>query len=1147
MSLPGDATVHDKDDPKLDLHKWQSKALSIILIVAAVTGLPAYVTVIVNAIRNGQMTLQVWLYLVIYLASVGLAIFPRLDFRLRSIGLFALAYTNAVVSFTRLGLVGSGRLWLVVMPIIATIVVGSWAGYAAMALGLLIYAILVILAHSGMLAGWVTLLVNPLTLDYWLEGGAALVIFLVATVILVDRFYTLQARTLAASRQANTDLKQAARSLRESEARWQFALEGSGDGVWDWNTQTNQVYYSRQWKAILGFEEHEIGNTLDEWDTRVHPDDRDHVYDEIRKHLEGEIPVYISEHRVRCKDGTYKWLLDRGQVIEWTKDGKPLRVIGTHSDITRRRHAEEALRESEEKFRSIVENALVGILTIDNTYRFAYVNDELCRILQHSREELVGMDFRNLLSDESRDFVADYYIRRQRGEQPPTRYELSMIRQDGQVRYAEMSATVVRDAAGSVRTMGQLVDITERKQAEDALRESENKYRTLVENIPHKIFTKDRNLVYVSCNENFARDLGIRREQLAGKIDYDFFPRELADKYRADDERIIETGQTESIDEKYLQDGQKVWVQTIKTPLRQEDGQVVGILGIFWDITERKQAEAQRERNLRETRVRYEVSQALAHAETEDEVLDVLIQHAGLYPLVYVSILTFDKTEDELAVILRRGNPFESGVATLVPIGMRFPASLYPMLTFCSPDQPFISEDVLADERLDPAAREITYQSGTSSLTIVPLTAGNEWLGFIIVAATSVGYFDDEKQHLYQTLAEQGAVALRAARLRETIRESQQRLSLLVQQSPLAVIELNTDLQVVSWNPAAEQIFGYPHDEAQGRSLASLIVPKAEQSLADQNYKELLAQQGLTHNIHDNLTKDGQLITCEWFNASLVSAEGKTIGVASLAQDVTERVQAEEEIRRLNEELEQRVIERTAQLIAANKEMEAFSYSVSHDLRAPLRAIDGYTRILEEDYQDLLDTEGQRVCGVVRRQTQRMGRLIDDLLAFSRLSRTDMQTVSIDMEALVNSAFDDLVTPEARERIDFHVAPLPPAEGDLTMIRQVWANLLANAIKFSANQERAIIQVSSKQQAKETIYSVRDNGAGFDMQYADKLFGVFQRIHSEREFEGIGVGLAIVQRVIHRHGGRVWAESEVGQGAVFHFALRQTEPDDSDK
>jgi light-regulated signal transduction histidine kinase (bacteriophytochrome) len=240
-------------------------------------------------------------------------------------------------------------------------------------------------------------------------------------------------------------------------------------------------------------------------------------------------------------------------------------------------------------------------------------------------------------------------------------------------------------------------------------------------------------------------------------------------------------------------------------------------------------------------------------------------------------------------------------------------------------------------------------------------------------------------------------------------------------------------------------------------------------------------------------------------------------------------------------ELEQRVYERTAQLEAANKELEAFAYSISHDLRAPLRAIDGFTRILEEDYEPFLDAEGQRVCAVIRRQTQRMGELIDNLLTFSRLSRVSIRISLIHMGALAQSVFYELTTPEERERIDFLVEPLPVAVGDPNLIRQVWTNLLANALKFSTKRERAIIEVSSRREGGEIIYSVRDNGAGFDMQYADKLFGVFQRLHNEREFAGTGVGLAIIQRVIHRHGGRIWAEGELDRGATFYFTLPQPE------
>lgn len=237
------------------------------------------------------------------------------------------------------------------------------------------------------------------------------------------------------------------------------------------------------------------------------------------------------------------------------------------------------------------------------------------------------------------------------------------------------------------------------------------------------------------------------------------------------------------------------------------------------------------------------------------------------------------------------------------------------------------------------------------------------------------------------------------------------------------------------------------------------------------------------------------------------------------------------------DDLERRIHERTAQLEAANRELEAFTYSVSHDLRAPLRAIDGYTRILLEDYQPLLDDEGKRICSVISQGAHKMSDLIDDLLAFSRLGRAAINPSNIDMETLAKTIFQELTTVQSRKRIDFQMDSLPPAVGDPALLRQVWVNLLSNPIKFSRKKKRAVIRVRGENTENETVYSVQDNGVGFDMQYSDKLFGVFQRLHSVKEFEGNGVGLALVQRVIHRHGGRVWAEGEVGKGATFYFTL----------
>jgi light-regulated signal transduction histidine kinase (bacteriophytochrome) len=234
------------------------------------------------------------------------------------------------------------------------------------------------------------------------------------------------------------------------------------------------------------------------------------------------------------------------------------------------------------------------------------------------------------------------------------------------------------------------------------------------------------------------------------------------------------------------------------------------------------------------------------------------------------------------------------------------------------------------------------------------------------------------------------------------------------------------------------------------------------------------------------------------------------------------------------EALEQRVKERTAQL-------EAFSYSVSHDLRAPLRALSGYTQILMDEYSPVLDDEGKRVCGVISDSARNMGALIDDLLTFSRISRAEISISSVDMAGMVESIFLESTTPEERERIDLQVGRLPPAQGDPLMLRHVWTNLLENAIKFSSKKKRTVIKVSARRRGAETVYTVRDNGAGFDMQYAGKLFGVFQRLHSVKEFEGTGIGLAIVQSIIERHGGQVWAKGRMGKGATFHFTLYREE------
>jgi two-component system sensor kinase len=278
----------------------------------------------------------------------------------------------------------------------------------------------------------------------------------------------------------------------------------------------------------------------------------------------------------------------------------------------------------------------------------------------------------------------------------------------------------------------------------------------------------------------------------------------------------------------------------------------------------------------------------------------------------------------------------------------------------------------------------------------------------------------------------------------------------------------------------------------------------------------------------------------EYTEVDLSTLEAITKHVAPLLNARLKSDKAQEEIRKLNEELEQRVLERTAKLEAANADLESFNYCVSHDLRAPLRAIDGFSTILREDYAAQLDAEGQRLFQVLSDNAKKMGQLIDDILFLSRANRHELMIKWIDIKALAQEVWDGLATDRTGRDIDFRLADLPSAYADTAAMREVLQNLLDNAIKFTRGRVPAVIEMGGTVEGKENIYFVRDNGVGFDTIYTNKLFCLFQRLHSMTEFEGTGVGLAIVKRFIVKHGGRVWAEGKPGEGATFWFTLPST-------
>lgn len=329
-------------------------------------------------------------------------------------------------------------------------------------------------------------------------------------------------------------------------------------------------------------------------------------------------------------------------------------------------------------------------------------------------------------------------------------------------------------------------------------------------------------------------------------------------------------------------------------------------------------------------------------------------------------------------------------------------------------------------------------------------------------------------------------------------------------------------------------------DEEMESRAAELI--NANKELAFQNEEKekraaelIIANKELAYQNEEKEKRAAELIIANKELAYQNEEKEKRAAELSLANK--ELKTAEEDIRKLNDELEQKVIERTAQLEAANKELGSFSYSVSHDLRAPIRAINGYTRILQEDYSDKLDTEGMNVLQSILRNSKKMGNLIDDLLAFSKLGRKQVTVYEIDMNVLVQNVKDELLFEEGEHLPEYTMISLPNARGDQSLIKQVWVNLISNAVKYSKNKEKTSIEIGGHIEDDYIWYYVKDKGAGFDMQYYDKLFGVFQRLHSQEEFDGTGIGLAIVEKIVQRHNGTVWAESTINEGACFYFSL----------
>ncbi|HKA55667.1 MAG TPA: ATP-binding protein [Candidatus Binatia bacterium] len=557
-----------------------------------------------------------------------------------------------------------------------------------------------------------------------------------------------------------------------------------------------------------------------------------------------------------------------------------------------------------------------------------------------------------------------------------------------------------------------------------------------------------------------------------------------------------------------------------------------------------------------------EVAWALLAAQSPEEIVRAVLSHIRrLVPCQRASVALFDFDRGEAQFM-----------ATDVDGALGPAAGTILPLTDFSPPDPFRGpihvdsqdalrrlllyvKDIAALEPRSPVLERLRAE-GLHSLLTVPLIVEGEVIGLLSLSATRPAAFESEHRAIAREMAGQLGIALRQARLHAQVRRHAadleqrvaERTAELRRQTDLyeSLVKVQSDLgegvvisegeRIIFVNDALCRIYGYSAAELLTLpSFLELVVPEERAELTARLRRRLSGESLADQGEATVLRKDGDRINIEYAVKLVKTADRAQL--FAIVRDITERKWAEGEIRRLNAELEQRVIERTAQLEAANKELEAFSYSVSHDLRAPLRAVDGFSRILLEEYASHLVPTAQRYLQLVRGNVRQMGQLIDDLLAFSRLSRQPLRKQTVAPAALVRRVLADLHAEQAGRRVEIVMGELPPCQADPALLRQVLVNLLANALKFTRRQGRARIEIGCQKSDGKWVYFVKDNGVGFDMRYAHKLFGVFQRLHRAEEYEGTGVGLAIVQRILHRHGGRAWAEAAVDRGATFYFTL----------
>lgn len=842
-----------------------------------------------------------------------------------------------------------------------------------------------------------------------------------------------------------------------------------------------------------------------------------------------------------------------GQEVHFAASISPMTdnsVLWVARDITQRKRDEDHLRYQA----ALIESVSDAIVASDAEFRLTAWNETAealygwtaAEVLGRNGLEIVRTDWPELSAEKMRGVIAE--TGRWFGE-------ATQVRKDGTRFPAEISSTTIRDERGQITGYVSVNrDISGREEAQAALRESEERFRTAFEQaavgIAHVSLAGD----FLRLNQRFCDIIGYTQEEMQHLTFQDIsYPEDLPTDLHYS--RLVLSGQikTHVTEKRYLcKDGSSVWSNLTASLVREPSGEPKYFMAVIEDISDRKKAEEEIKRiNERFALATRSASMGVWEWDLQrneliwDEQMLRLYglqkeEFLGAYQAWVQGVHPEDKSrgDEEVQQALRGEKEFDTEFRVLWPNGTLRHIKGYGYVMRNAGGEPLrmtgVNYDITERKEAEEARRRYAARlEGVQAIDRAILAAQSpEAIGLATL------------KRLRQLIPYQsGSVIL---------------FDFANGVAHCAAVETDINLGMESGSTIALSQFSEPDILRLGpvRYIEDIALQTPRPPVLDR----LLAE-GIRCTISAPLLVQGQLLG--ELNLAATTAQAFEPEHLEIVREVADQLaiathqsRLHQSLERHAEELEDRVMARTAELTAANKELEAFSYSVSHDLRAPLRSIDGFSRILLEEYAENLPEDGKRYLNLVRSNTQQMGELVDDLLAFSRLGRHPLNKQAVAPADLARHALDDLRSEQNGRTIDVQIGDLPLCQGDPALLKQVFANLLANALKYTRTREWARIEVGflplpgslpgpllsrkdtlpSSPEA-EIVYFVRDNGVGFDMRYADKLFGIFQRLHRAEEYEGTGVGLAIVQRIINRHGGRVWAEAELDKGATFFFTI----------